>query len=634
MKKIAAILFVLLALSSFAALAQQEESGQPPEVQGAGYTILKDTIGLRVDSEGRVTQIEDELIGIDNKNGIERFSKVVRLYDSDRQEVDIVVARTIMPDGKSIQVPLSHIKDTVYPGMEGSRLYQNLRVRTIEFSDLKEGCSIAYRMETRCKLPYPGGDFWETSFTQDYGDIRDTSFFVQIPRERKIKYVTPGHNGLVRPAESTSGNMKSLLWQFRNMKPVKTEVAMPPLQMVSSKIVISSFSSWDEVAAFFRELTGNHMKMNEDMKVKLQKLTAGMSPEEKVRSIFSWLHKEHEVVTVNLGQPGYGFNDTTEAFKEKIISSRDSALLLLTLLREAKIEASPVLLCSYSNGDIDRNLASVQEFDTILIRCTIDGKAVWLEPQNSEGGAGSLTSETQGRTGLLIGDSRGELLETPQSAFYANREEVKGEIKVNADGSVDGLISLEEFGVHKLQWVKIFSAIDEKNRGNLAKILLGHMDPRALLIDYSFRENSDSNAPFLFRSHFKINNFAQRQEHTLQMNTPLIAGAGIKDLLKIDATGRVWPVMVGSPFQEDREVHVIFPEGFHAVSTPRDTYVENETGSLQVVCRPGGSDMVYYSRLIIREGIVPAQKTQSLLAILKALDASYKEQITLEESKK
>ena len=114
------------------------------------------------------------------------------------------------------------------------------------------------------------------------------------------------------------------------------------------------------------------------------------------------------------------------------------------------------------------------------------------------------------------------------------------------------------------------------------------------------------------------------------MGIPLIAEGDLKDLLQIDPAERKYPIVVGSPFQEDRQIRILYPGELHVKSLPRDRYIENKLGSLQVLCIPGSSDLRYYSRLIIKDGTVPADEASLLLDILRGMEAAGKDVIILE----
>jgi len=631
MKKMALFCVILLMTLTFTALA--EEVKPPPESEGPGYTIKKDTIGLRVDEKGCMTQIEDELIELHNKKGIERFGQLIRIYNSDWQEMEVVTARVIQKDGRTIQVSSTAIKDIEFPTLMKSSLYKNIRVKTVDFPDLLEGSTIAYRIETSFTRPYPGEAFWETSFTEDYGDILRTAFFVEVPDGREVNYITPGHGRLIKPKVSRSAQTKGLLWNFRNMKYIRQQIAMPPLQDIASRIMVSSFHSWDEVAQFFSGLFNPRARMDEAMNTRLDKVVGGTTGKEKVSRIFRWLCKEKEVVEINLGVGGYDFNEAPAIYKEKHVSSRDFALLLYTMLRKAEVEVYPVLVSSFNMGKIYDDFPSIQQFDTILLLVKVDGETIWIEPLDNEGGIGELSSDMQGRPAFIIRDTSGELSATPLSSFQVNREEVKGEVRLTTDGSIDGVMRMREYGAHKVQWLRIYNSIQKSDQKNLAKILLGHIDPRSLLIDYSFKENLYEAAPFSFRTRFKINNFAKKTGNEWMMNVPLFSSSGMKDLLKIDAVSRIWPIAVGTPFQEDRHVHMVLPEGWRIKRLPKDRYVKNDVGALQVVCNSRGTDVSYYTRLVIKKGMIPEGETALLLEILQELNDSGKDAIMLEERK-
>ncbi|MDQ7822990.1 MAG: DUF3857 domain-containing protein [Candidatus Eremiobacteraeota bacterium] len=627
-----AALILIVALSFPVKALPADDQDSKDSSQGAGYTFIRDNIGLSVDDEGKMTQSENELIKIIDKKGVERFSQVVRTYCGDRQEVSVIMARTIQPDGTSIQVPSTAIEDGPFPALKGVPLYKNLRVKIIKFPQVKEGSLVEYQLKTIGLKPYPGQPFWETSFTQDMGGLRETSFFLEVPRARVVHYFTPGHkNGMYEPRVSTQGGRKIMTWQFRNVEPISEEIAMPPVQDIASRILVGSFTSWDEVGTLLRSLMESHLACTAAMKEHFAREVGNTTGEEALKKIYRLLLKEREVENIGFGTGGYEFNDASALYSEKNVISRDFALLVLALLRDAGIEAYPVLVGSSAMGGIYREIPIIQQFDTVLVMARVEGKRYWIDGTGVSTELGLLPSEIQGRPALIVYDKGTELTTTPCSNYEANREELRGEIKLGADGSVDGVIKMSEYGANKLQWQRIYNAVGTKEKQNLARVLASQVNPVAMVLDYTIRDGMYEEVPFSIMMRFIINDFIEKSNDEWTSKLPLMGGGEMKDLLSIDASKRKWPIVVGSAFQEDRRFHLIVPPSVSVKSAPRTLLKENSVGSFQVVCNAQGSDINYYSRLTVKKGIVEPSEAPALIEILNAAVEAQKALITFEK---
>ncbi len=639
MKKYCVMLLILfcatLLLFPFSdVMAQQEKNDKTPQKdEGPGYRFTRDNIGLTVDNDGKMTQIEDEAIQLLNKRGMERFTQVVRLFDSSRTRIDVLLARVIQPDGKSVMVPSTQIKENEIPAFKKSSLYSNMRMKVITFTDLVPGSTIEYRINTVTDRPYPGKAFFETSYTQDYGVLAETSFFVEIPEARKLSYFTPLYKSVVKPRITRTGGKTQYTWEFKKVDPVKEEVAMPSLQDLASRVLVSSFDSWSDVGNFLNDLMKDHMAYTDEMKEKVGQIAGDSQGLEKVKRIHTWLSREKEIVDINMGSAGYDFHDASLILKEKLVSARDFSLLLLTILKGEGFEASPALVSSTTTGTIYNEIPTIQQFDSILVVVNIDNTMRWIEPAADRGGIDSLSSDLQGRAALLVKGGSSSFISTPQSAFVDNREEMRAEMKLNDDGSLDGVLKFSEFGSNKMQWLKIFNAIGERERQNIPRILMGQINPLVLIIDHSFRENSQVKGPFSMQARFRINDFAARTGDTWTVKLPLITGSGMRDILSIDSDKRTWPLVLGSPFQEDRRLHIILPAGAQIKSLPRDILIENASGTFQVICSTSGTDLWYYSRMVIRKGVIPKSEIKAFIDILSAATKAGKDQIVMEKRK-
>jgi hypothetical protein len=610
---------------------QQKDSDQPPV--GPGYQILKDNIGLKVDAEGKMTQIEEESIQILNKKGIDRFGQIIRPYNADRQAIEIESARLIQPDGKSREMGASQIQDNPVPALKKSSLYSSLKVKTLTWPDLKPGCTIEYRILTKNTKPYPQKAFWETSFTQDFGFLMETSFFVEAPEKRALHYFAPGYKGSMKPRITTSGGMKTLYWQLKKMEPIAEEIAMPPLQELASRVIVSSFDSWNDVGALVNALIENHLACDDAMKDKMSQILGNASGEEKIKKIYSFVSRDKDVVELNYGLGGYDFNDASACFKEKYLASRDCALLLLALLRAENIEAYPVLVSSQNNGRIYEEIPSIQQFDNVIIVAYAGDKAFWLEPADGQGGIHELSSDLQGRPALIVKKDRTDFGITPGSEFVENREEIRAEYRLLDDGSLEGSLTLREYGINKMQWLKIYNSLSEKDRPNIPRILIGQINPLAYIINHTFKESINEAGPFSMQTHFRISDYATKEENGWTLKLPLLSGGGMKDLLALDPQKRLWPIVIGNAFQEDKRFHIILPETMTVKSMPKDILLENDYSSFQVICTSSGSDIWYYSRTSIKKGVIPKEDMKGLQDILRAMNQHFKETIILEKRK-
>jgi hypothetical protein len=630
------IITLFLTLLSSYCLGDDKSEGAPNKISeqppvGPGYLILKDDIGLRVDIDGKMTQIEEESIQILNKKGIDRFGQILRPYNADRQAVQIETARLIQPDGKAREMGPSQIQDSAIPGLKKSSLYGNLKVKTITWPDLKPGCTIHYRILTRNMQPYPQKAFWETSFTQDFGALMETTFTVEVPEKRTVRYFTPGYKNGLKPRTTLSGGTKTLFWQLKKMEPIAEEIAMPPLQDLASRVIVSSFDSWNDVGSMVNALMENHLACDDAMKEKMSQIIGTATGEEKIKKIYSWLSREKEVAEVNFGFGGYDFIDATACFKEKLLSSKDCALLLIALLRAENIEAYPVLVSSGNNGRIYEEIPSIQQFDNIIVAAYAGNKVFWLEPDDGQGGGLELSSDLQGRPALVVKKDRSEFSVTPSSEFIENREEMRAEYKLLDDGALEGSLTLREYGINKMQWLKIYNALSEKDRPNIPRILIGQINPLVFIISHTFRDSAREAGPFSMQTRFRISDYATKSESEWTLKLPLLSGGGMKDLLALDPERRLWPIVIGNAFQEDKRFHIILPENVTVKSMPKDFLQQNDYSSFQVICTYSGSDIWYYSRTILKKGIIPREDMKGLQDMLRGMNQHYKETIVLEK---
>ncbi|HTL08771.1 MAG TPA: DUF3857 domain-containing protein, partial [Chitinophagaceae bacterium] len=118
--------------------------------------ILLDTRKIEFvdDAKGNVLCYKTlhKLLHINDDQGIEAFNKVY-LPVADNADIVAIKARTILPDGKVIELDKSNIKDL----KEGERLYKIFAV-----DGLQKGCEVEYYYTYNANVNYFGNEVMQT----------------------------------------------------------------------------------------------------------------------------------------------------------------------------------------------------------------------------------------------------------------------------------------------------------------------------------------------------------------------------------------------------------------------------------------------------------------------------------------
>ena len=137
-------------------------------------------------------------------------------------------------------------------------------------------------------------------------------------------------------------------WEIHNVPRMFDEPAMPPYEMVLQRLFVSTMPDWQTVSKWYWNLSKSHLEATTpEMKQKVDSLTADTTTEmDRIKSVFYFVSKKvrYMGLTPEKDRPGFEPHDVEITFDKKYGVCRDKAALLVSMLREAGLDAYPVLI--------------------------------------------------------------------------------------------------------------------------------------------------------------------------------------------------------------------------------------------------------------------------------------------------
>jgi cellulose synthase operon protein C len=402
----------------------------------------------------RDTEVSDlhYVIKILNERGKESFSESQIEYDSTSEKVELEFARTIKPDGTVVEVGSRHIRDvSKYLNFP---LYSNARVFIISFPEITEGAVIEYKCKITRNELINKKDFVLNYPVQSSEPVIAAHFRVEVPvdKDAHIKVLNGGNNDFaagLQPQVTEESGSRIYDWNFKEIPQIIPESNMPPQAEINPTIVISSFSSWDEIYAWWWKLAREKISPSEEIRQKVKELIAGkQSDEERVRSIYNFCAKEIRYVAVEYGEAGYEPHQAEAIFKNKYGDCKDQAVLLVTMLKDAGFSAWPVLIPTKDYYNLNQDFPSVI-FDHCIAALSHNGKMVFLDPTAETCSFGDLPAPDQNRRVLVFKEDTFAIEETPlyPAAHNVSRQNIR--IKINDDESIEAAKEVLTSGVYE-----------------------------------------------------------------------------------------------------------------------------------------------------------------------------------------
>ena len=145
-------------------------------------------------------------------------------------------------------------------------------------------------------------------------------------------------------------------------------------------------------------------------------------------------------------------NTIEDVWKQKRGGSDDLALLYVALCRAAGLKADPMAVVNRSKALFDESVLNVRQMDDFIAIVQLDGKDVYLDPGEKMCPFGTLHWKHTLATGLRLVDKTGVLQHTPAAEYTDSIVKRMGEITIDENGGVTGIVRFLLTGQAGLQW--------------------------------------------------------------------------------------------------------------------------------------------------------------------------------------
>jgi hypothetical protein len=320
----------------------------------------------------------------------------------------------------------------------------------------------------------------------------------------------------------------------------------------------------------------------------------------------------------------YSTNTLRKAYESGTGSSADINLLLIAALKEAGLEADPVILSTRSNGRVMSMFAQLSKFNYVVAHVAIDGKAYLLDatdPFNIPNMLPYHCLNGEGRLLLSNSESRWVPLASPERFV----ELYSVNVQVNASGQLEGKVTtsasgyaahnkrremykegkeqyLEKFRKNLLSWD--VSSLDVSNQEELSKPI-------------SFTYDVVSTEPAIAGDMIYLN--------------PFIFSRMKENPFKLE--DRQFPVDYGMAQENTYIMNFKIPNGYKVEDLPKNTIVDlpEQGGRFSYMIAVQGDNIQLSSRMSLRKPLYFAEEYDSLKEFYGHVVAKQAEQIVLKK---
>jgi transglutaminase-like putative cysteine protease len=560
----------------------------------ASVLILLADETIRLTSENTLISTSHVVVKILNERGKEAYGEVSLSYDATYEKLEILVARTIKPDGTVVTVGDKNIRDVSlymdYP------MYSNVRARVISMPEIAPGAVIEYTARvTQTQLPNKK-DFDTTYWLQADEPILWQRARISVPKDRLLRhklvneaYNVAGEAFAARTSEE--GDEQVVTIDVKNVPQIVPEPSMPSEAQINAYFLFSTFSSWEDIFRWWTGLMEDKLVLNDDVRNKVAELTRhSKTPRDKASAIYGFVAQEIRYVAVEYGAAGYEPHRATDVFDNKYGDCKDQAILLVAMLRAAGLEATPVLVSTWGNLVVQKDLPGLNFDHAIAVVRLPEEGLVFMDPTASTVGFGDLPAADQGCEVMVFFKDHYEFLKTPVFEPSHNKSRVVMDMIIGEDGSLNAKRSLETQGSCRSSqryWLRYTmpSMIEETLKARARDFA-----DNATLLSTSIHGVEDLEAPISLSYEFEAPRFFVEAGSSRIM--PQLGGLDTGVVVKMT---RRTPVAFALLEEQEEVVSVEFPRSFAVKYIPPPVVVDNAWFRLEQVYRKAGSQRIEFT---------------------------------------
>ncbi len=492
------------------------------------------------------------------------------------EHVEWVYARVRHRDGTVTETLPSAAMEVAEAVTREAPFYSDLKQSQLPLKDLRVGDTVEWQAKSVRTVAEAPNEFWgQEAFTRDAVVLSET-MELEVPKDKPVTVWSPGS----KPVESVDGEERIYRWSFEQKKPTvgaeadaakeaeKRRVRTPAEELDDREgklpdLAWTTFKRWEAVGAWYRQLEGDRMLPDAQIKAKVAQLTAGKtSQQEKLEAVYSYVATQIHYVGVAFGIGRYQPHSAGDVLGNQYGDCKDKHTLLAAMLEALGLHPDAVLV----GVGVRFNAAvpSPGAFNHLITRVEVDGKPVWLDTTAEVAPYGMLVFATRDKDALVIpGSGEAKLERTPAMPPFHPIEKMEAVGTLGADGVSNSKITLTFRGDDEILMRAVLRQLSPAQYDQLAQQMCAGMGYIGTATHFETSRADDTSKPLTISFDYKREKAGDWANYrTLPQLSPV-------QLPRPDEKNPpVESIALGVPRTELSEASMKLPEGW-ASSFPR-----------------------------------------------------------------
>lgn len=622
---------ILLQLLLAAVAAAQETPARGPDIpfDQANAVVRYDCTSVVVNRDGSGETLRRYRVALLTDRAVRQYAQDETMYNLGYDTVEVVAARVYLPDGRTITVDSSAIKDVPLPAF-GKFYLNNVREKIITFPALEKGAEVEVVYKEITREPPMDGHFNLSEYFEHTDPLQQKVVEITLPDSMTVNWKVRGGDGVSHVKAHREGRDYHV-WTIKDVPQIVPEPGMPPFPETARQLLVTTIPDWETWSRWYTDLAEPEMVADSAIRAEVIALTKGKSREDAIRAIFQFVSNSIRYVDTALTgrKAGYKPESAAVTYRNKYGVCRDKAALMVTMLREAGIDADIALM--NPSWKIDGDIA-VDQFNHAIVSVP-DGKGRRYIDPTVEKTTEYLAANEQDRAVLTCTAQGNPLAWTPVEDPSNNLYRVAATSKVDDHGLLTSTILIEPRGFPDLVLRSHLQSISPQEREILFTGFVQGLAPTARLDGLSISDLLDLDLPLRIELRVSATDYAIQAGKFWMLNS--VAQGRKLDFLSSyllsgsELTDRRYPLRLESTFAVQMTETVEFPKEYIVRSLPDPVEINESEFRLSRTSSSKGQSVTLKQSLEVGALDIPLSRYPHLLAMVNRLDLLERGKIVL-----
>jgi hypothetical protein len=550
--------------------------------------------------------------------------------------------------GKDYEVKDKEAVEVALPKIAGSELISDVKEKLLQIPAPDPGSVVGYEYEED-EQPMVLQDVW--TFQREIPG-RELHYSLQLPSgwEYKASWINSAE---IKP---TPGGNNHWEWVMNDVKGIRKEEEMPPIEGVAGQMIVSffppggasrnGFTGWLEMGNWYSNLTNGRRDASPEITQQVAALTASArTPLDKMKALAQFVQNDIRYVAIELGIGGWQPHAASDVFVHRYGDCKDKATLLSSMLSQVGIESFYVVINSERGYVTPEVPANVGGFNHVVLAIKLPanvsdlslvatiqhprlGTLLYFDPTNELTPFGEIGGYLQANYGLLVTSEGGELVELPRQPSAMNSIQRSGKLTLDPLGTLKGEVS--ETRVGDRAWAERWRLRTVTKSADQIKpiedLLAGSLS-LFNITQASVTNLNRTDQPFGFHYAFEARGYAKNAGGLLLVR-PRVLGVKTSGLLETKEP-RTFPIEFEGPSRDTDTFEIVIPAGYVVDDIPPSVDADYSFASYHAKTEVNGN-LIHYSRTLeVKELSVPVARADDLKKFYRIIASDERNTVVL-----